>query len=99
MTEPVAFLSRAEALIGSPEAAAVARGAKSFLEKRDTARDQFPLFDDMRERARSVRLHSLANLDRLLARFADAVRSLPFPEISAPRSLPSPKSRWNPFVP
>jgi len=75
MTEPVAFLSRAEALIGSPEAAAVARGAKSFLEKRDTARDQFPLFDDMRERARSIRLHSLANLDRLLARFADALEA------------------------
>lgn len=71
MTEPVTFLGRADALIGSHKASAVANGAESLLNKRNKAAEVFPMFDEIRDRARAIRLHSLSNLDRLLARFAD----------------------------
>lgn len=73
MSDPVRFLTRAEALIGTHKAAAVGHGARSLADKRDKAADEFPLFDEMRDRARSIRLSALKNLDSLLARFADEV--------------------------
>ena len=73
---PVTFLSRAEALIGTHEAAAVASGAASFRDKRLVAAAEFAQFDDMRDRARDIRLGALAHLDRLLAHFADALEEL-----------------------
>lgn len=76
MSQPVTFLSRAESLIGTHEAAAVAQGSASFRDKRLTAVAEFAQIDDMRDRARSIRLHSLANLDRLLSQFADAVEAV-----------------------
>ncbi|MGD2100725.1 MAG: LutB/LldF family L-lactate oxidation iron-sulfur protein [Acidimicrobiia bacterium] len=69
------FLSRAEALIGTHEAGAVAHGSASLRDKRLTAAAEFTGFDDMRDRARAIRLGSLANLDRLLAQFADELES------------------------
>jgi L-lactate dehydrogenase complex protein LldF len=75
MSQPVTFLSRAEALIGTPEAAAVAQGAESLRDKRLAAVDELPQLDDLRDRARAIRLHGLANLDRLLAQFADQLEA------------------------
>ena len=75
MSEPVTFLGRAEALVGTHEAAAVDNGARTLLEKRDRVVADFPIMDELRDRARAIRLHALANLDRLLAHFADQVES------------------------
>jgi len=75
MSEPVTFLSRAEALIGTPEAEAVERGVKKFADRRDVAVAEFPMMDELRDRSRAIRLHALRNLDRLLAHFADQVHS------------------------
>lgn len=76
MSEPVTFLSRAEALIGTHEAAAVEAGIRNFVVRREAAFEEFPLGEAMRDRARAIRLHALANLDRLLAHFADQVGEL-----------------------
>lgn len=73
MSEPVTFLSRAESLIGSHEADAVEAGVRNFLDRRELAFAEFGLGDAFRDRARAIRLHALAHLDRLLARFADEV--------------------------
>ena len=73
MTEPVTFLGRAEALIGTDKAASVGHGASTLAHKRDRAASEFPFFEDIRDRARRIRLDSLSNLDELLARFADEV--------------------------
>lgn len=73
MSEPVTFLSRAEALIGTPEAEAVGRGVRNFSESRVNAFRDLPELDVIRDQARAARLHALANLDRLLAQFADRV--------------------------
>ncbi len=76
MSTPVTFLSRAEALIGTHEARAVASGARAFNDRRDVALEEFSAMEDMRDRARRVRLHALTHLDRLLGRFADEVEKL-----------------------
>jgi len=73
MTEPVTFLSRAEALIGSHEAEAVEAGSRNFLVRRENSFAEFPIAEELRDRARAIRLHSLRHLDRLLAHFADRV--------------------------
>lgn len=73
MTEPVTFLSRAEALIGSHEAQAVEAGIRNFLVRREQAFDEFEIGNEIRDRTRAIRLHALANLDRLLAHFANRV--------------------------
>ena len=75
MSEPVTFLGRAEALIGTREADAVGTGARTFLAMRDGAVEGFPMFEALRDQARVIRLHSLRHLDRLLARFADQVEA------------------------
>lgn len=75
MSEPVTFLSRAEALIGTHEAGAVARGVVRFVEGRAQAVVDFPPMDALRDRARAIRLHSLRNMARLLGHFADRVES------------------------
>ncbi len=71
MSQPVSFLGRAEPLIGSKEADAVSRGVDRFTTKREHALSEFELMDEVRDRARAIRLHSLDNLDRLLGQFAD----------------------------
>lgn len=71
MSQPVSFLGRAEPLIGSKEAEAVGRGVVRFTTKRDHAVSEFGVMDELRDRARAIRLHSLDHLDRLLGQFAD----------------------------
>ncbi|MEX2250878.1 MAG: LutB/LldF family L-lactate oxidation iron-sulfur protein [Acidimicrobiia bacterium] len=75
-SQPVTFLGRAEALLGTREAVSVNQGMLHLTEMRDTAVAAFPLMDAMRDRARVIRLHALANLDRLLSHFADQVIEL-----------------------
>jgi L-lactate dehydrogenase complex protein LldF len=75
MSQPVTFLSRAEALIGTHEADAVARGVRNFVDLREESMAEFPQIEAFRDRARAVRLHSLKHLDRLLARFADQLEA------------------------
>ena len=72
-TQPVTFLGRAEALIGTHEAQSVGQGLRHLTERRETAVAGFPLMGPLRDRARVIRLHALANLDRLLSHFADQV--------------------------
>lgn len=75
MSEPVTFLGRAEALIGTHEADAVASGVRSFDSKRAAAVAEFPAMGSFRDRARAIRLHALSHLDRLLAHFADQLEA------------------------
>lgn len=75
MSQPVTFLSRAEALIGTHEADAVGSGVRNFLAMRERSVEEFPMMDTLRDRARAIRLHSLNHLDRLLAHFADQVEA------------------------
>ncbi len=76
MSQPVSFLTRAEALIGSSEAVAAEHGMRMLHDKRTAAVAEFPLMDEFRDRTRAIRLHSLGNLDRLLAHFADRVEAV-----------------------
>lgn len=76
MSQPVTFLGRADALLGSDEAAAVRRGVTHFTENRDRVAEEFPVMEELRDRARAIRLHALSHLDRLLAHFADQVAAL-----------------------
>ena len=75
MPEPVTFLTRAEALIGTHEAEAVGAGIRNFLVRREERFAEFPIVEDLRDRARAIRLHSLRHLDRLLGRFADQLEA------------------------
>lgn len=75
MAEPVTFLSRATGLIGTHEAAAVENGVRNLLALRNTAVEEFPLMDALRDRARAIRLHALTHLDRLLGHFADRLEA------------------------
>jgi L-lactate dehydrogenase complex protein LldF len=76
MSQPVTFVSRADALLGSKEAAAVVKGIRHFTEARDRVAAEFPIMDELRDRAQAIRLHALSHLDRLLAHFADEVTRL-----------------------
>lgn len=76
MSQPVSFISRAERLLGTDEAAAVDRGMRRLASSRDEMVAEFPISEDLRDRARAIRLHALHNLDRLLAHFARQVSSL-----------------------
>lgn len=72
-TQPVTFLSRAEALVGTREAQSVDQGMRHLTTMRETAVAGFPIMDALRDRARVIRLHALSNMDRLLSHFADQV--------------------------
>ena len=73
--QPTTFLERADRDVSTPKAAAVATGARLLTTKRSAAVATYPAMDDMRDRARAIRLHTLARLDRYLAQFADAVEA------------------------
>jgi L-lactate dehydrogenase complex protein LldF len=76
VSQPVTFVSRADALLGSKEAAAVYKGITHFTEARDRVSAEFPIMEELRDRSRAIRLHALSHLDRLLAHFADQVTNL-----------------------
>jgi L-lactate dehydrogenase complex protein LldF len=72
---PVTFIDRARKGLGSPGIAALNTGSRRMMSHRITAVEEFPSMDSMRDRARAIRLYSLAHLDELLARFTDEVES------------------------
>jgi L-lactate dehydrogenase complex protein LldF len=69
------FLERARADIGTAQITAIQSGARRFQTHREEAVTEYAAMDDMRDRARAIRLHTLANLDRYLSQFADSVTS------------------------
>jgi L-lactate dehydrogenase complex protein LldF len=71
MAQPVTFVRRAAELIGTDGAAAVREGATHLSDRRQQRAEELPGFDELRDRARAIRLHSLSHLDRLIAHFAD----------------------------
>ena len=70
------FVDRANRDVGTAKAAAVGSGARHLIDKRAAAVDAYPAMDAMRDRARAIRLHTLAHLDTYLDQFADAVEAL-----------------------
>lgn len=70
---PVTFRQRASVDLGTPKAEANDRSARRLSAKRDRASAAYGGFEEMRDRAREIRLHTLANLDRYLGEFADSV--------------------------
>jgi len=69
------FADRAAAEVGTDKVRAVGDGARNLIEKRAAAVAAYPAMDAMRDRARDIRLHTLAHLDTYLAEFADAVEA------------------------
>jgi L-lactate dehydrogenase complex protein LldF len=69
------FLERARADIGTPRIDAVRSGARRFRTHREQAVREYAAMDAMRDRAREIRLHTLAHLDRYLGQFADSVEA------------------------
>lgn len=68
------FQQRARDALNNPKVThAVALGAQHLVEGRARAIAAFPQMDDFRDRARLIRAHTLSNLDRYLAQFADNV--------------------------
>ncbi|HEY5891067.1 MAG TPA: LutB/LldF family L-lactate oxidation iron-sulfur protein [Acidimicrobiia bacterium] len=70
---PVTFLGRARDLVGTAEADAVEKGMRLMTSARADAMAEFQIAEELRDRVRAIRLHTLRNLDRLLASFADQV--------------------------
>ncbi|MDH4115912.1 MAG: LutB/LldF family L-lactate oxidation iron-sulfur protein [Acidimicrobiia bacterium] len=75
MSEPVTFLGRAGPAVGTPSAIANRAGARRFTQLRTDAAARYAPFDAMRDRARAIRLHTLANLGGYLRQFADSVEA------------------------
>jgi L-lactate dehydrogenase complex protein LldF len=69
------FRSRADAAVGTSPVAASARGARRFTDNRLEAVAAFGAIEETRDAARRIRLHTLANLDSYLARFAEQVEA------------------------
>lgn len=74
-TEPVTFLGRVARDRKSGVVEPVSEAARRMSGYRVEASADFPFMEQMRDRAREVRLHTLANLDRYLAQFAGQVES------------------------
>ena len=73
MSTPVTFIDRARKDLGTPGIAALNAGSRRLTSHRLEAGIDFPAMEEMRDRARSIRLHALNHLDELLEQFADAV--------------------------
>lgn len=70
MRPPTDFRERSKATIGSPPIRAVEDGARRLVENRIRAAAGFAAMEDMRDRARTIRLHTLRHLATLLEQFA-----------------------------
>lgn len=71
--QPVRFLDRARAKLGTEGVATVGVAARRLAGMREAAFAEFPDGEAMRDRARAIRLRTLRQLDEHLAAFADAV--------------------------
>lgn len=75
MSEPVAFLGRIDDALASEAPAKVAVTARRVAAGRDSVAAAHPQFDELRDRARAIRLEVLADLAGHLERFADAAEA------------------------
>lgn len=71
----MSFRERATVALGSPKTLATDDGARRLAGKRDQAVAEYPAMDAMRDRAREIRMHTLARLDEYLAPLADQVEA------------------------
>ncbi|MDX1449879.1 MAG: LUD domain-containing protein, partial [Acidimicrobiia bacterium] len=69
----MSFRQRSAVAVGTPGVRATDQGARRLAEKRETAAAQYPAMDAMRDRARAIRMHTLARLDMYLGQLADSV--------------------------
>ena len=76
MSGPVAFLGRIDSALASDAPAKVAANAQNFAAKRYVVAGDHPQFEELRDRARAIRMETLAELDTHLARFADAAEAV-----------------------
>ncbi|GMQ93403.1 MAG: lactate utilization iron-sulfur protein LutB [Acidimicrobiia bacterium] len=67
------FVERAAGEVNTPKTRAVDAGARLLTVKRLQSMTEYPEMDSMRDRAREIRLHTLAHLDTYLEQFADSV--------------------------
>ena len=74
-SKPVTFRGRIQDAFAAGVPIAIDGGARGRHEARLDASARFPQMEEMRDRAREIRAHSVGNLDRYLAQFADAVES------------------------
>ncbi len=75
MSEPVAFLGRIDAAMATDAPAKVAANARRIAAGRVATADAHPQFEELRDRARAIRLATLADLAGHLERFADAAEA------------------------
>ncbi len=73
MSQPVTFRRRAISEMTTSKPLAVGRAARRFMDQRQWAIDDFTPMEETRDRARQIRLHTLANLHRYLDQFAESV--------------------------
>jgi L-lactate dehydrogenase complex protein LldE len=69
----MSFRERAVLDIATPKAAANDAGARTLSAKREKASAEYSAMEEMRDRAREIRLHTLGSLDSYLGSLADAV--------------------------
>ena len=71
--QPVRFIDRTSHQLGTDAVKAVSVGARRLAGMREVAFAEYSNGEHMRDRARGIRLRTLADLDRHLATFADSV--------------------------
>ncbi len=77
MSTPIGtFIERASREVNTAKVRAVDAGARVLVTKRAKGVEEYPAMDAMRDRAREIRLHTLAHLDTYLEQFADSVEAL-----------------------
>ena len=67
------FVDRARSDRAAGRVTALEIGARLLTDRALAAAGDYPAMEEMRDRARDIRLHTLANLDHYLGKFADAV--------------------------
>lgn len=72
-SSPVTFRGRIQDAFAKGVPVAIDSGARGHYQGRLNASAAFPQMEDMRDRAREIRAHTLTRLDHYLGQFADAV--------------------------
>jgi len=75
-SESLDFRSRARALLGSEEAAAIRLGTDRFAALRRQAEGEYPPMEKMRARAGDIRRHTVAHLGHYVSRFVENLEAV-----------------------
>ena len=70
---PVTFRERSTKELGTQKVVNIGKATRRKTIDRINASAAYPPMEDMRDRAREIRLHTLANLSEYLGQFADSV--------------------------